>query len=84
MKGAGGGFFVYSSFVATVDPEPVTKTISVVITAVGGGIICGGSIFDTAIARKAEKDKLLEEITDDTQTAIQIFLDLENNPPEQD
>jgi hypothetical protein len=79
MKGAGGVLVGWAA-VAAADPEPVTKTISAVILGITGVVICGNSVR-SAIANEADKEEIVSEIVSSGQTARDVFVDLENNPP---
>jgi len=76
LKAAGGGILIYTFYFAAASPEPTSKGIATLITAIGGGIICGGSLYN-AFFPEGEKDEITKDIDAATITAIDVFLDIE-------
>jgi hypothetical protein len=81
---AAGGFLVYTGVIAAADPEPATRTIATVLTAVGAAILCGGSAY-TAYTQNTDRISDIEgDIHRLGQEAVGEFESLERNPPGQD
>lgn len=81
IKAGGSGVLVFTFYVALADPEPTSKGIATILTAVGAGIVCGGTIWG-AISKEGEKKLIINDIDSATITAIDIFLDIEKYPSE--
>lgn len=81
IKAGGSGVLVVTFYVAVADPEPASKGIATILTAVGAGIVCGGTIWE-AISRESEKKPIINDIHSATMTAIDIFFDIGKYPSE--
>jgi len=82
LEGAGAGIVIYSLYgIAVADPEPASKTIVTLISALATVAVCGKSIWGV-FSQSNEKKVLLADIVSSTVTAIDIFIDIEKYPLE--
>jgi hypothetical protein len=82
LEGAGAGVVIYSLFgIAVADPEPVSKTIVSVLSALATVAICGKSIWGV-FSQSADKKVIVSDIVTSTVTAIDLFIDIEKYPVE--